>query len=124
MKWLAGALLTVVLLLQYRLWLSGDGVRELARLSDAVERQKAENEEAVDRKQQLIAEVADLKAGMAARWCRSVRAPRCPRSPSNTRRPPRADVSYASHALFRRHPGRGQRPSVLRVRAEAIRGSR
>ena len=49
MKWLAGALLTVVLLLQYRLWLSGDGVRELARLSEAVERQKSENEEAVER---------------------------------------------------------------------------
>ena len=66
MKWLAGALLTVVLLLQYRLWLSGDGVRELARLSEAVDRQKAENAEAVERNQQLVAEVADLKAGMAA----------------------------------------------------------
>ena len=66
MKWLGGALLTVVLLLQYRVWLSGDGVRELTRLSEAVERQKSENEEAVERNQQLIAEVADLKAGMAA----------------------------------------------------------
>jgi cell division protein FtsB len=66
MKWLAGALLVVVLGLQYRLWLSGDGVRELARLSEAVERQKAENEELVERNKQMIAEVADLKAGMAA----------------------------------------------------------
>jgi len=66
MKWLGGALLAVVLLLQYRVWLSGDGVRELTRLSEAVERQKSENEEAVERNQQLIAEVADLKAGMAA----------------------------------------------------------
>ena len=66
MKWLAASLLAVVLLLQYRLWLSGDGVRELARLSEAVERQKAENEEAQERNQQLVAEVADLKAGMAA----------------------------------------------------------
>ena len=66
MKWLAGALLTVVLLLQYRLWLSGDGVSELARLSEAVERQKSDNAEAVERNKQLIAEVADLKAGMAA----------------------------------------------------------
>ncbi|HEY6126343.1 MAG TPA: cell division protein FtsB, partial [Steroidobacteraceae bacterium] len=66
MKYLAGALLTVVLLLQYRLWLSGDGVRELARLSEAVERQKSDNEEAAERNKQLIAEVADLKAGMAA----------------------------------------------------------
>jgi len=66
MKWLGAALLVVVVGLQYRLWLSGDGVRELARLSDAVERQKAENEELVARNQQMIAEVADLKAGMVA----------------------------------------------------------
>ena len=66
MKWLAGALLSVVLLLQYRLWLSHDGVRELARLGDAVERQKAENAELEARNEQLVAEVADLKAGMAA----------------------------------------------------------
>jgi cell division protein FtsB len=66
MKWLAGALLTVVLLMQYRLWLSNDGVRELSRLSEAVERQKAENTELEERNQQLVAEVADLKAGMTA----------------------------------------------------------
>ena len=66
MKWMAGALLAVVLMLQYRLWLSGDGVRELARLSEAVEHQKSENEELQSRNQRLVAEVADLKAGMAA----------------------------------------------------------
>lgn len=66
MKWLAGALIAVVLMLQYRLWLSGDGVRELSRLSDAVERQKLENSELESRNEQLVAEVADLKAGMAA----------------------------------------------------------
>jgi cell division protein FtsB len=66
MKWLGGVLLVVVVLLQYRLWLSEDGVRELSRLSVAVERQKAENDELGARNQQLVAEVADLKAGMAA----------------------------------------------------------
>ena len=66
MKWLAGSLLVAVVLLQYRLWLSDDGVRELARLSEAVEQQKADNAEAVERNKQLVAEVADLKAGMAA----------------------------------------------------------
>jgi cell division protein FtsB len=65
-RWLAGALLTVVLLLQYRLWLSGDGVHELTRLSEAVERQKAENAELVERNRQLAAEVTDLKAGLSA----------------------------------------------------------
>lgn len=66
MKWLAGALLVVVLGLQCRLWLSGDGVRELSRLSEAVERQRSENQELQARNQQMVAEVADLKAGMAA----------------------------------------------------------
>jgi cell division protein FtsB len=66
MKWLAGSLLVAVVLLQYRLWLSDDGVRELARLSEAVEQQKADNAEAVERNKQLVAEVADLKAGLAA----------------------------------------------------------
>jgi cell division protein FtsB len=66
MKWLAGALLSVVLLLQYRLWLSNDGVRELSRLDDAVEHQRSENAELEARNEQLVAEVADLKAGMAA----------------------------------------------------------
>src|SRR5678816_1977100 len=66
MKWLAGALFAVVLGLQYRLWLSGDGVREVARLSGAVDRQKAENEQLVARNEQMVAEVSDLKAGMAA----------------------------------------------------------
>jgi cell division protein FtsB len=66
MKWLAGALLLIVLSLQHRLWLSGDGVRELVRLSESVERQKAENAELTARNQQMIAEVADLKAGMTA----------------------------------------------------------
>lgn len=66
MKWLAGALLTVIVLLQYRLWLSGDGLRELTRLDEAVEQQKIENAELEERNEQLMAEVADLKSGMAA----------------------------------------------------------
>ena len=66
MKWLAVALITVVLMLQYRLWLSADGVREVTRLSAAVDRQKSENGELTARNQQLVAEVADLKAGMSA----------------------------------------------------------
>jgi len=66
MKWLTAALLVVVVSLQYRLWMSGDGVRELARLSEAVERQKTENQELEARNQQMVAEVTDLKAGMSA----------------------------------------------------------
>ena len=66
MKWLAGALLVVVVLLQYRLWLSPNGVSEVARLETAVEKQRAENVQAVERNRQLAAEVRDLKSEFTA----------------------------------------------------------
>src|SRR3954447_13578472 len=66
MKWLASALLVVVLLLQYRIWLSEDGVRELRRLETAVATQRAENDQLGERNRQLAAEVRDLKNGMQA----------------------------------------------------------
>jgi cell division protein FtsB len=66
MKWFAAALGVVVLLLQYRLWMSDEGVRELSRLEQAVEKQRAENEQLVGRNTQLAAEVRDLKKGVTA----------------------------------------------------------
>jgi cell division protein FtsB len=66
MKWLAAALFVVVVLLQYRLWLSDDGVRELARLEADVAAQRAEDERLAERNRQLAAEVRDLKKGVAA----------------------------------------------------------
>jgi cell division protein FtsB len=66
MKWLAVALLIVVTLLQYRLWVSEDGARELSRLQGAVAAQRAENQRLADRNRQLSAEVRDLKSGLAA----------------------------------------------------------
>jgi cell division protein FtsB len=66
MKWLAAALLVFVVLLQYRIWLSGDGVRELRRLEAAVAAQRAENDQLSERNRQLAAEVRDLKNGMQA----------------------------------------------------------
>ncbi len=66
MKWLAGALIVAVVLLQYRVWLSEDGVREVARLRQAVNAQRAENEQLGERNRQLAAEVRDLKTGMDA----------------------------------------------------------
>jgi cell division protein FtsB len=66
MKWFAAALGVVVLLLQYRLWMSHDGVQELARLEKAVAGQKQENEDKVNRNAQLAAEVRDLKKGVIA----------------------------------------------------------
>jgi cell division protein FtsB len=66
MKWLAAALLVVVILLQYRVWLSADGVHEVARLRQAVDVQRTENEQLVERNRQLAAQVRDLKTGIEA----------------------------------------------------------
>lgn len=66
MKWLAAALLVVLVLLQYRLWLSADGVRELSRLETAVARQRSDNADLSERNKQLAAEVRDLKSGVTA----------------------------------------------------------
>ena len=66
MKWFAAALGIVVLLLQYRLWMSHEGVQELGRLEKAVEDQRLENESLVSRNTRLAAEVRDLKKGVTA----------------------------------------------------------
>ena len=66
MKWLAIALGVVIAILQYRLWLSDGGVRELARMHEAVVQQRAQNLALVERNRQVAAEVRDLKTGMAA----------------------------------------------------------
>ena len=55
-----------LILLQYRLWVSDQGMREVTRLQTAVETQKAVNREQRDHNRQLAAEVADLKGGMSA----------------------------------------------------------
>ena len=66
MKWLAIALGVVIAILQYRLWLSDSGVRELTRMHEAVVQQRTQNTALVERNRQLAAEVRDLKTGMAA----------------------------------------------------------
>ena len=66
MRWLAAVLLALIVLLQYRLWLSPNGVRELSRLQAAVAQQSADNDRLRDRNRQLAAEVHDLKNGLAA----------------------------------------------------------
>lgn len=55
-----------LLLLQYRLWISDQGKREVWRLTQAVEAQAAANAEQRERNRQLLAEVTDLKIGLTA----------------------------------------------------------
>ena|ERR1700686_1491139 len=66
MKWLAVALFAALLLLQYRLWLSNDGVAEVLRLQSAVATRQAENARVSERNRRLAAEVRDLKQGYTA----------------------------------------------------------
>jgi len=66
MKWLAAALAVVLVLLQYRIWVSDSGVRQLERLRQAVAAQQAEDAQLAERNRQLAAEVRNLKTGMDA----------------------------------------------------------
>ena len=66
MRWVIAALASLVLVLQYRIWISADGAREVMRLDRAVAAQRAENVRLAARNDQLLAEVRDLKQGFAA----------------------------------------------------------
>src|SRR3974377_101562 len=66
MKGLAAALIIVAVLLQYRVWFSENGIREVERLEQAGAPQRADNERLTERNHQLAAEVRDLKTGMDA----------------------------------------------------------
>jgi cell division protein FtsB len=66
MRLFAVALAVVLALLQYRLWASDDGIRSVTTLRAGVAAQVAENQTLVRRNGQLVAEVKDLKEGLAA----------------------------------------------------------
>ena len=66
MRLLLAALLLLLAVLQYRLWLDEDGLRKLWKLEEAVATQRAENEELAQRNEALRAEVKDLKTGVEA----------------------------------------------------------
>ena len=66
MKWLAAALALVLILLQYRIWVSDNGVRQVEHLRQAVAAQQSEDTQLAERNRQLAAEVRDLKTGMDA----------------------------------------------------------
>ena len=55
-----------LVLLQYRLWLSDQGLREVSRLQASVDAQAVANREQSERNRQLVAEVTDLKVGLTA----------------------------------------------------------
>jgi cell division protein FtsB len=66
MRVLAFILCLALVLLQYRLWLSDQGLREVARLQAAIDAQTLANHDQSSRNRQLLAEVTDLKVGLTA----------------------------------------------------------
>ena len=66
MKILAAALAVALILLQYRIWISDDGLRGVGRLQHAVAAQQKLNATLTERNSRLAAEVQDLKSGTAA----------------------------------------------------------
>src|SRR5271169_876243 len=66
MRIFAAILAVTLVLLQYRVWISDRGFREVARLQASVDAQKAANREQSERNRQLGAEVNNLKGGLNA----------------------------------------------------------
>lgn len=66
MKWLSGALLVLLLVLQYQLWVADGGIPNLRRLQKELAEQRAINAQLAARNDALQAEVEDLKKGLAA----------------------------------------------------------
>ena len=62
----AGVLFVALLGLQYRLWISDGGMRDVWRLEAAIEAQQQENDRLRERNLTLAAEVRDLKEGRTA----------------------------------------------------------
>ena len=63
---LLGVFLLLTVALQYRLWLTPQGMPEVARLETALAAQRAENATLTERNAQLEAEVEDLRQGLEA----------------------------------------------------------
>ncbi|MCZ6912563.1 MAG: septum formation initiator family protein, partial [Proteobacteria bacterium] len=66
MRYLLLFLLVLLLLLQYRLWISDEGMQEMWRLRELVNEQSARNIELEQRNAALEAEVRDLRQGRDA----------------------------------------------------------
>jgi cell division protein FtsB len=66
MKPLIAVLTVLFLVLQYKLWFEGGGVRKVAQLQQNITAQTKENNDLTQRNSALLAEVSDLKKGQAA----------------------------------------------------------
>src|SRR5262245_7342140 len=62
----AAVLFAALLVMEYRIWASPGGMREVWRLEKAIEVQTQENQRLAERNRTLAAEVRDLKEGKQA----------------------------------------------------------
>lgn len=63
MKWLVILLVSLFVILQYKLWLEDDGIPQVIYLKQEIAEQQQQNEQLKQRNQILAAEVTDLKTG-------------------------------------------------------------
>jgi cell division protein FtsB len=66
MRWLTAAFAVSLIVLQAKLWLAEDGLRQVRELRQAVTVQTDRNRELAERNAALDAEVVDLKQGLDA----------------------------------------------------------
>lgn len=66
LKWVSLALLVLLALLQYHLWMGEGGIFELRNITSRVDVMRQNDDQLRDRNDQLAAEVVDLKNGLDA----------------------------------------------------------
>lgn len=66
LRLLALVVVALIVVMQYRLWVSEDGLPAIQRLSEKIDAQGEENKRLRTRNDRLEAEVRDLKAGLEA----------------------------------------------------------
>lgn len=66
MKWIITLLISLLLLLQYQLWLGDGGIPEVLQLKDELAQQQQQRNRLQERNRGLDAEVSDLKKGLGA----------------------------------------------------------
>ncbi|GAC16789.1 cell division protein FtsB [Aliiglaciecola lipolytica] len=63
MKWITLTLVSLFLLLQYRLWFGKNSIPDYVEIKQSVEEQRARNADLVQRNNLLLADIKDLKIG-------------------------------------------------------------
>jgi len=66
MRWLAGFMVVLILLVQYRIWVGENSLAGVWRLERQIEQQQQVNAEIKARNLRLTAEITDLKQGLDA----------------------------------------------------------